>query len=139
MYLTRSKSLIRELIEQSETNILSGAQKMALHELTRLLHRNDMITPPVIDAIEHHAAALSQDICDDFKALNAIILRHEALIGFRWRKKTVSERQKLIINAWPNMPRHHRPDTMERFQRNLQSAKGTIPDQLVWPFSTSPL
>lgn len=52
-------------------------------ELTVRLHGNEIITLAMIDTLELHAAVLSKNICHDLEILNAIVLRHEALIRLR--------------------------------------------------------
>lgn len=112
---------------------------MSLRELTAKLHRNCKPTPAVINALTVHASALSQDICTSFKTLNSIIIRHEALIRQRWIKKTIAQRRNILLAAWPDMPREHRPDkhiATGRAACVLKEADGYIPDRFTWPFST---
>jgi hypothetical protein len=123
---------------QRLTNILSEVDMLELEELTALLHANEQITPNVVDALDYHAAALSKNICDDFTRLNAIVVRHEALVISRWQNKTVAKRRDILLGAWPNMPKHHRPDSIRGNRyREEGSDEGTIPECDVWPFSTS--
>ena len=108
---------------------------MELEELTALLHAKEQITPNVVDAIEYHAAALSKDICGDYTVLNGIIIRHEALVISRWQNKTVAKGREVLLGAWPNMAKEHRPDSM-RYRKERPDTR-TIPEYQVWPFSTS--
>ncbi|KAH6622033.1 hypothetical protein C7974DRAFT_215121 [Boeremia exigua] len=55
-------------------------------------------------------------------------------MDFRWHKKTVSQRRKLILDAWANMPKDHRPDAEEHWTSILRHVRGSIPDVFVWPF-----
>ena len=123
---------------QRLTSILSDVGVLELEELTALLHANEQITPNVMDALEYHAAVLSKNVCDDFTRLNAIVVRHEALIISRWQNKTVTKRRDVLLGAWPNMPKHHRPDSIRgnRYRKG-DSDTGTVPERDVWPFSTS--
>lgn len=110
---------------------------MDLRELTARFHRNDRVTPAMIKALSVHAPALSQNICEDFQKLNSIILRHEALIRQRWMRKTVAQRRKILLAAWPDMPKHHRPDSdvvSRQAARAVAQADGYIPDHFTWPF-----
>ncbi|KAJ4991669.1 hypothetical protein SVAN01_02784 [Stagonosporopsis vannaccii] len=115
----------------------TGKETMSLRELTARLHRNCKPTPTLINALAVHASALSQHICTDFKTLNSIVLRHEALIRQRWMKKTVAQRRKILLAAWPNMPKEHRPDKdlATAAACILREADGYIPDHFTWPFS----
>jgi len=108
---------------------------MDLKELIARLHRREAVTPAMIDAIDFHAPAVSHDICHDFTTLNAIAVRHEALIRLRWTNKTVAQRRKILLAAWPDMPKDHRPEAEERWKRSPIPLDGTIPDHYVWPFS----
>lgn len=110
---------------------------MDLCELTFRIQRNDTIAPEMLDALEHHTASLSQNICDIFQTLNAIMLRHEALTIDRWTRKTDVQRKKILLAAWPGMAKEHRPDR-EEFSRRWVSAKdGTVAEYVVYPFSKS--
>ena len=90
-----------------------------------------------MDALEYHAAVLSKDICDDYTILNAIMIRHETLVISRWQSKTVAKRREILLGAWPNMAKQHRPDSMVSDYRAEGFDKRTIPECDVWPFSTS--
>ena len=120
------------------TDTSSEINMMELEELTALLHANEQITPNVVEALEFYAAALSKNICDDFTRFNAIVVRHEALVISRWQSKTVTKRRDILLRAWPNMPKYHRPDSIRGNKyRTEGSDKDTIPECDVWPFSTS--
>lgn len=107
---------------------------MELEELTSLLHTNKQVTPDVGIALEYHATALSKSICDEFTVLNAIIVRHEALISKRWHNKTVAKRREIILGAWPDMHRYHRPDLREDKYSAVRPRTGTILDDNLWLF-----
>lgn len=62
------------------------------------------------EELERHAIRFSTSILKDWTALNAIIKRFEATIQKRWLKKTVKQRRDVLLNAWPDMARGHRPD-----------------------------
>lgn len=42
--------------------------------------------------------------------MNRIIERHETTIRKRWTKRSTEQRRKLLLRAWPGMPRRHSPD-----------------------------
>ena len=113
---------------------------MKLHEITACMHRNDTVTPAMVDAFEYHAAALSLDICDNYQMLNAILLRQEAAIRLRWMRKTVAQRRRILLAAWPDMSDNHRPEfrsPVEQLWSASNTADGRFPDHIVWPFSKS--
>ncbi|KAK8134001.1 hypothetical protein PG984_006013 [Apiospora sp. TS-2023a] len=49
-------------------------------------------------------------IFKDYETLRAIMDRHEALIRRQWKKKSHSERKKLLQKTWPYIPIKHRAD-----------------------------
>ncbi|KAK8006464.1 hypothetical protein PG991_012761 [Apiospora marii] len=49
-------------------------------------------------------------IFKDYEMLRAIMDRHEVLIRRRWKKKSHSERRKLLQKTWPYIPTKHRAD-----------------------------
>lgn len=105
---------------------------MRFEELKSTLYRNETVTPETVDAIEYHALTLSQNIHDDYNMLNSIIVRHEALIRLRWIKKNVSQRRKIMLAAWPDMPTGHRPDVSSAVF-NEQVIQGLIPRDSTLP------
>lgn len=48
-------------------------------------------------------------ILELYGTLGDIVARHEATIQRRWAKKTKRERLAILLQAWPDMPRQHRP------------------------------
>ncbi|XPS76251.1 hypothetical protein M3J07_008304 [Ascochyta lentis] len=114
-----------------------GNQMMSLGELTARLHRNETVNPAMMDALGAHDATLSQSICADYEALNSIVIRHEALLRQRWVKKTVVQRRKILLAAWPNMPEAHRPDdgtATEWAKQSIWPEHGGLLDLFTYPF-----
>lgn len=62
--------------------------------------------------VRNEAAARSTNIFNSFDTLSQILKRHEPTIQRRWAKRTQSQRLKILLNAWPNMPASHRSDFM---------------------------
>ncbi|KAI0141523.1 hypothetical protein BJ166DRAFT_604128 [Pestalotiopsis sp. NC0098] len=56
------------------------------------------------------AAARSETIFRKHVLLRRVLERHEATIGKRWQKKSRLQRLGILLAAWPDMPRTHRPD-----------------------------
>lgn len=57
-----------------------------------------------------HAQEKKQALLKDWRSLRDIISRHELTIQKRWVKKSKAQRLKVLLDAWPGMPPHHRPD-----------------------------
>ncbi|KPI41029.1 uncharacterized protein AB675_8031 [Cyphellophora attinorum] len=83
------------------------------------------------------SSALSKSIFQNWRLLNSILQRHEAVIQKRWRKRSVEQRRKVLLSAWDGpMPSNHRPD-FEAFHKetNAQRRSGTRHrDAFVWPY-----
>lgn len=70
--------------------------------------------------VRQEATARSANIFTSYELLHEILQRHEATIRKRWLKKTRPQRLKILLNAWPNMPRMHRPD-FEAFRKESEA------------------
>ncbi|CAH0027946.1 unnamed protein product [Clonostachys rhizophaga] len=57
------------------------------------------LTPARRAEIEWYAAK----VLDDYRCLQAIVMRHEATIQKRWSKKTKDQRASLLLQVWPNI------------------------------------
>ncbi|POS76790.1 hypothetical protein DHEL01_v204823 [Diaporthe helianthi] len=64
---------------------------------------------PLVE-IQLEAQGRSRRLCASQTELRAILERHEATIQNRWSKKTKTQRQAILLTAWPNMATAHRPD-----------------------------
>jgi hypothetical protein len=69
------------------------------------LYRHKTYSTETVDAIERQAQVLSDKICLRFATLQNVVTRHESVIRKRWIKKTVAERQNILVTAWPVMPK----------------------------------
>ncbi|KAI0004829.1 hypothetical protein F4779DRAFT_61085 [Xylariaceae sp. FL0662B] len=49
----------------------------------------------------------AKSIFSNWKWLNEVALRHEALIQRRWSKKSPNKRRKLLLDIWSSIPPHH--------------------------------
>lgn len=81
------------------------------------------------------AKGRSGRIFANHKDLRAILDRYELIIQKRWTKKTRSQRQAILLKAWPNMATVHRPD-FDAFKKESQSGRklGTkYRDSFIWP------
>ncbi|KAJ4390060.1 hypothetical protein N0V93_007533 [Gnomoniopsis smithogilvyi] len=86
--------------------------------------------------VRREAERRSTRIFASHKDLHSILDRYEAIIQKRWTKKTRSQRQAILLKAWPNMPTVHRPD-FDAFKRERQSDRhlGTKHrDAFIWPY-----
>ncbi|KAH8734678.1 hypothetical protein BGZ61DRAFT_442937 [Ilyonectria robusta] len=86
--------------------------------------------------VKEEAKERSSKIFSTYRTLNKILERHEATIQKRWSKKTRSQRLRILLNAWPDMPASHRPD-FEAF-RNEPSKKRKSGTKhrgaYIWPY-----
>jgi hypothetical protein len=65
---------------------------------------------PTPDEVRQESRKRATKILTDWETLNKIIERHEERIQKRWRQKTKAKRRQILLCAWPNMPKMHRPD-----------------------------
>ncbi|RYO75691.1 hypothetical protein DL762_009881 [Monosporascus cannonballus] len=88
------------------------------------------------EQVRREAQARSNNIFDGYTTLREILIRHEATIQKRWTKKTRQQRQKILLDAWPDMAVVHRPDFdgFRRTNRSRQGASGErFRDYYMWP------
>ncbi|KAH8759995.1 hypothetical protein F5883DRAFT_564348 [Diaporthe sp. PMI_573] len=91
------------------------------------------------DEVRREAKGRSSRLYASHSDLRAILERHEAVIQKRWIKKTKSQRQAILLKAWPNMATVHRPD-FEAFKKESRSGRdvrlvGTqYRDSFIWPY-----
>lgn len=65
---------------------------------------------PKPEEVRNEARGRVKKIFEDWTVLNRIVERHESAIRKRWTKRTTEQRRKLLLRAWPGMPRKHSPD-----------------------------
>ncbi|KAI9868436.1 MAG: hypothetical protein M1813_005880 [Trichoglossum hirsutum] len=87
---------------------------------------------PTADEVRKEARECSQKILGDWKLLNGIIERQEAVIQKRWSKKTKERRKKILLSAYPNMPLTHRPD-FEAFTKGEHGTPTRFREAYMWP------
>ncbi|KAL1863080.1 hypothetical protein VTK73DRAFT_6460 [Phialemonium thermophilum] len=97
-----------------------------------------MAAPPVLSPsqVRREAGERSSRILANYRLLNDIMSRHEAKIQKRWEKKTRSQRLKILLDCWPNLPKTHRPDFA--IFRRYGGKMGRVSDQergaFIWPY-----
>lgn len=69
-----------------------------------------MVTTQSTAEVQREAPDLSRKLFANHRELLSILERHEATIQRRWTKKTKTQRQAILLKAWPNMATVHRPD-----------------------------
>lgn len=84
----------------------------AFHEAISAAQRNGPFrgTIKTEGEVRREATKRSEEVFTSYEFLHHILQRHETTIQKRWLKKTRSQRLKILLNAWPNMPLVHRPD-----------------------------
>lgn len=84
---------------------------------------------PTPEEVRRESRERSSKVLSDWEALQKIIDRHEEQIQKRWRQKTKIKRRQILLSAWPNMPKVHRPD-FEAFKKaNREESR----DAYLWP------
>ncbi|PZC90748.1 hypothetical protein A1F95_09290, partial [Pyrenophora tritici-repentis] len=83
---------------------------------------------PSPEEVRRDARHFATKLFKDYATLNKIVERHEETIRTRWSKKTNSQKKKLLLEAWPNMSTHHRPD-VEAWRRRAKSKEAYL-----WPY-----
>ncbi|KAI0135118.1 hypothetical protein F4814DRAFT_399921 [Daldinia grandis] len=73
--------------------------------------------------VRQEAQARSNNVFGSYVNLRDILMRHEAVIQKRWNKKTRQQKQKILLDAWPDMAITHRPD-FDAFRRTGESQGG---------------
>lgn len=87
--------------------------------------------------VRHESQQRKKQISASFNLLRAIVDRHEAKIQRRWEKKTRTQRLKLLLEAWPDMPATHRPDfaVFRKYSKQLQEAVAAqYRGCFIWPY-----
>lgn len=81
------------------------------------------------------AAARSETIFRKHVLLRRVLERHEATIGKRWQKKSRLQRLGILLAAWPDMPRTHRPDfaAFRSDHENIARAAVQHRSAFLWP------
>lgn len=86
--------------------------------------------------VREEAKERSSKIFSTYRTLNKILERHEATIQKRWSKKTRSQRLRILLNAWPDMPASHRPD-FEAFREEPSKKRKSGTNHrgaYIWPY-----
>lgn len=66
--------------------------------------------PMTITRAKRQSKRYSSKILGSWAKLNSILQGRESMLHKRWTKKTVEQRKKILLEAWPGMPVRHRPD-----------------------------
>lgn len=86
-------------------------------------------TFPEFSKVQQEAKTRARDIFTDQNALFEILERYEGTLRKRWAKKTVEQRRKVLVAAYPNIPAVHRPDfeaiRRESPDQSYQECSGT--------------
>lgn len=91
---------------------------------------------PTALEVSREAGLRSSAIFEQWNALHNILDRYEELIGRRWLKKTHSQRMTILLSAWPNMSKTHRPDFVAlRSERKEARTQGSqYRNAYLWPY-----
>ncbi|KAH8702938.1 hypothetical protein GQ44DRAFT_732595 [Phaeosphaeriaceae sp. PMI808] len=78
--------------------------------------------------VRRDARRFSTKLLEDYATLQKIVERHEETIRTRWSKKSTLQKKKLLLEAWPNMSTHHRPD-VEAWRQRTKTKEAYL-----WPY-----
>lgn len=82
---------------------------------------------PTPDKVKKETRELTNKLFKDREELEQIVARHEDTIRKRWVNKSNSQKKKILLEAWPNMAKHHRPDVA------AWMAKSQSKEPYMWP------
>ncbi|GIJ99507.1 hypothetical protein Aspvir_001639 [Aspergillus viridinutans] len=85
---------------------------------------------PTADEVRQESRKRATKILSDWETLNKIIERHEERIQKRWRQKTKAKRRQILLSAWPNMSKMHRPD-FDAFKKGRREESR---EAYLWPY-----
>lgn len=80
----------------------------------RFTNGTDLPSPRelTVKEITIEAPRFSGRILKNWVQLTACLKRFEPVIRKRWLKKTDKQRREILLKAWPEISRNHRPDFM---------------------------
>lgn len=75
-------------------------------------------------------------IFQNWDTLKKMAERYEDVIRRRWSKKSKPKRRDLLLAAWPDMAKGHRPDfaVFKSRRRGQPTEKGSRRDAFMWPY-----
>ncbi|KAF7118920.1 hypothetical protein CNMCM5793_008556 [Aspergillus hiratsukae] len=118
-----------------DSNALSGTDWSNPASLGSLFNSIDPNLPrptsfPTADEVRQESHKRATKILSDWETLNKIIERHEERIQKRWRQKTKTKRRQILLSAWPNMSKMHRPD-YDAFKKGPREEST---EAYLWPY-----
>jgi hypothetical protein len=104
---------------------------MKLHELLNDFHKSEAKTPWTVsrDELRHHANTLAHNITENRRSTFDILERHEDTIRKRWRRKKTKDREAILLEAWPDMAKDHRPDLLA-----ASTPTSSRTTSCIWPY-----
>jgi hypothetical protein len=103
--LRRSSHAHRRLFEDFSDEVGGGAR---LTEWFDLYPGTDFFPSPM--EIRRMTRFFVDLILASWGEVVKIVTKYELVIRNRWAKKTVEERRAILLQAWPDIPKSHRPD-----------------------------
>ena len=91
---------------------------------------------PTAREVSREARVRSSAIFEQWNALHDILDRYEELVRRRWLKKTHGQRTTILLSAWPDMSKTHRPDFVA-LRKETQEARirgSRYRDAYLWPY-----
>lgn len=89
--------------------------------------------PPPIDTCRHNSHSLVQEIMGLQNRLKLLLVQHKDLICAKWNSMSNSQKQKVLLAAWPQMPATHRPD-IAAYDHGVLQSFDSAPKSHAWPY-----
>ena len=110
---------------------LGSIANVALGASSAVWRMDDQCCDKFLRRVHEDAPRLVQSIFGGWGELQSINSAYGDIIVKRWKKKTIKQRQTLLLKAWPGMSSKHRPD-FEVVRHNLRGSQQR--DALMMPF-----
>jgi hypothetical protein len=83
---------------------------------------------PSPEDVRRDARRFAIKLFESHATLQKIVERHEETIRTRWSKMSNSQKKRRLLEAWPNMSTHHRPD-VEAWRKQAKTKEAYL-----WPY-----
>ncbi|KAL2069691.1 hypothetical protein VTL71DRAFT_14370 [Oculimacula yallundae] len=127
------------IVRASEQTILPNVER-ATEDTESTTPSSEQTSPPkderTPEDIQDEVLFLAASIFRSWDQLHIILDAHQDTIFARWTKKTRALKEELLVEAWPEIPRTHRPDFAMFEDFKLLNEVVTDPQKLAaskWP------
>lgn len=78
--------------------------------------------------------AMADELLGCWTKMHKVLQSCEHLIQTRWLKLTQSQRKSILLNAWPDMPKGHRPDMDHLLRGQVPRLDKIDMGAFIWPY-----